>query len=137
MCCADDDNDVTSVPVAVWIRDTDGDAAPRRVQQRPDTADQPGDPDLVAKVVTVPWAMLSAGGMPLEVFLEALKTSCDAGGASGFIAGRGHWKEAVTMAGAERQSFLTDTARQCLEQSLAAAEGCARLGTTVMTSTGR
>lgn len=79
----------------------------------------------VGEVVTVPWAMLSAG-MPLEAFLEAVRASCDEGGASGFIAGRVYWKEAVAMEGAERQNFLATTARDRLEQSLAAMEGRAR-----------
>ncbi len=79
----------------------------------------------VGEVVTVPWAMLSAG-MPLEPFLEAVATACDEGGASGFIAGRVYWKEAVALEGDARREFLTTTARSRLEQSLTAMEGRAR-----------
>jgi len=38
----------------------------------------------VAEAVTVPWAVLSAG-VPLEDFLEAVRTACDEGGASGLL----------------------------------------------------
>jgi tagatose 1,6-diphosphate aldolase/sulfofructosephosphate aldolase len=69
--------------------------------------------------------MLSAG-MPLEAFLDAVRTAFDEGGASGFIAGRVYWKEAVAMAGDERRHFLETTARDRLDQSLAAMEGRAR-----------
>lgn len=79
----------------------------------------------VADVVTGPWAMLSAG-MPLEAFLTAVRTACDEGGASGFIAGRVYWKEAVAMEGDARRSFLGGEARQRLEKSLQAMEGRAR-----------
>jgi tagatose 1,6-diphosphate aldolase/sulfofructosephosphate aldolase len=79
----------------------------------------------VAGAVTVPWAVLSAG-MPLENFLDAVRTACDEGGASGFIAGRVYWKEAVAMTGEDRKRFLATTARARLEKSLAAMEGRAR-----------
>lgn len=79
----------------------------------------------VGEVVTVPWAMLSAG-MALEPFLEAVMTACDEGGASGFIAGRVYWKEAVGLEGEERRDFLATTARSRLEKTLAVMEGRAR-----------
>ena len=79
----------------------------------------------VASVVTGPWAMLSAG-MPLEKFLAAIRTACDEGGASGFIAGRVYWKEAVALEGEARKNFLGGEARVRLEQSLKAMEGRAR-----------
>jgi len=79
----------------------------------------------VRDVVTVPWAMLSAG-MPLDDFLTAVRTSCDEGGASGFIAGRVYWKEAVALAGDDRRAFLTSTGRSRLDQSLVAMAGRAR-----------
>jgi tagatose-1,6-bisphosphate aldolase len=76
----------------------------------------------VADVITVPWAMLSAG-MPFPAFLEAVTISCDHGGASGFIAGRVYWQEAVAMAGAARKEFLARVGRQRLEQSVAVMSG--------------
>jgi tagatose-1,6-bisphosphate aldolase len=79
----------------------------------------------VANSVTVPWAMLSAG-MPFPDFLEAVVTSCEEGGACGFIAGRVYWKEAVALDGAARREFLATTGRERLEQSVAAMSGRAR-----------
>ncbi len=88
----------------------------------------PGDTSgcqAVANVVTVPWAMLSAG-MPFPAFLEAVVTSCEEGGACGFIAGRVYWKEAVALEGAARKTFLATTGRERLEQSVSALSGRAR-----------
>lgn len=88
----------------------------------------PGDArgcQAVANVITVPWAMLSAG-MPFQAFIEAVITSCEEGGACGFIAGRVYWKEAVALEGAARRQFLATTARERLEQSVAAMSGRAR-----------
>ncbi|NNN02749.1 MAG: hypothetical protein HKL87_01965 [Acidimicrobiaceae bacterium] len=79
----------------------------------------------VAEVVTGPWAMLSAG-MPLENFLDAIQLACDEGGASGFIAGRVYWKEAVALAGEDRRHFLGGDARSRFQASLAAMAGRAR-----------
>jgi tagatose-1,6-bisphosphate aldolase len=85
----------------------------------------------VADAITVPWAVLSAG-MPLDAFLDAVRTACDEGGASGFIAGRVYWKEAVAMMGDERKHFLETTGRDRLEQSLRVMEGRARPWTDVV-----
>lgn len=63
----------------------------------------------LADVLTVPWAVLSAG-VDFDVFEDVIKVSCDEGGASGFIAGRSVWKEAVGMNPAEREVFLKETA---------------------------
>jgi sulfofructosephosphate aldolase len=79
----------------------------------------------VGEAVSVPWAMLSAG-MDFEPFLEAIANACDEGGASGFIAGRVYWKEAVALDGEERRAFLSGTARSRLERSLEAMAGHAR-----------
>jgi tagatose-1,6-bisphosphate aldolase len=79
----------------------------------------------VGEAVTVPWAMLSAG-MDFEPFLAAIANACDEGGASGFIAGRVYWKEAVALDGEERRAFLSGTARSRLERSLKAMAGHAR-----------
>jgi tagatose 1,6-diphosphate aldolase/sulfofructosephosphate aldolase len=97
---------------------------------RPDLLklEYPGDArgcQAVANVVTVPWAMLSAG-MPFPTFLDAVVTSCDEGGACGFIAGRVYWKEAVALDGEARRQFLATTGRERLEQSVEAMSGRAR-----------
>ncbi|SHN43619.1 hypothetical protein [Cryptosporangium aurantiacum] len=79
----------------------------------------------LAGALTGPWAVLSAG-VPFEEFQQVLTVSCDEGGASGFIAGRSVWKEAVGLDAAGRARFLADTARPRLEACLAAVAGRAR-----------
>ncbi len=64
----------------------------------------------LADVLTVPWAVLSAG-VDFSVFEDVIRVSCDEGGASGFIAGRSVWKEAVGLGPQERTTFLQETAR--------------------------
>jgi len=88
----------------------------------------PGDASscrAVAEVLSGPWALLSAG-MAFSAFLEAVRTSTEEGGASGFIAGRSYWSEAVALDGAARKAFLATTARRRLEESIAALAGRAR-----------
>ena len=55
----------------------------------------------------VPWALLSAG-VDYPTFKRQVKFACQAG-ASGFVAGRAIWKEALTMSEAERETFLRTT----------------------------
>ena len=69
----------------------------------------------LASVLTRPWAVLSAG-VPFDQFTEVLQVVFDEGGASGFIAGRSVWKESIGLAGAERDTFLTDVARPRLHR---------------------
>jgi len=69
----------------------------------------------LADSLTVPWAVLSAG-VAFEQFKKAIILSCDAGGASGFIAGRSIWKEAIGMSKVEQNKFLTSTAVARLEE---------------------
>jgi tagatose-1,6-bisphosphate aldolase len=64
----------------------------------------------LSDAVGVPWAVLSAG-VDHEAFRGQLRDSMD-GGASGFIAGRSVWKEAVGLPADERRAFLQDTARR-------------------------
>lgn len=58
-------------------------------------------------VAPVPWALLSAG-VDYPTFKRQVKFACQAG-ASGFVAGRAIWKEALTMSGPEREAFLRTT----------------------------
>lgn len=71
-----------------------------------------------------PWALLSAG-VDFDTYSRQLETACQAG-ASGFVAGRAIWREAVeiTDAGA-RQEFLSKTMPARLQQlaDIAAAHG--------------
>lgn len=88
----------------------------------------PGDErgcERVADVVTGPWAVLSAG-VSHETFLDVLRIACDHGGASGFIAGRSIWKEAVALDVEERRAFLSDIGRRRLDQCVAAIDGRVR-----------
>jgi len=54
----------------------------------------------------VPWVLLSAG-VPYEIFLKQVRTACEAG-ASGVMAGRAVWREAVTLDRLVRHAFLQD-----------------------------
>jgi tagatose-1,6-bisphosphate aldolase len=79
----------------------------------------------VAELVKGPWAVLSAG-VGFEEFQNVLRVSCDEGGASGFIAGRSIWKEAIGLEGEARQEFLHTVARQRLQTCLDTVSGRAR-----------
>ena len=69
----------------------------------------------LADSLTVPWAVLSAG-VAFDQFKKVITSSCDAGGASGFIAGRSIWKEAIGMNKADQAKFLNSTAIARLEE---------------------
>jgi tagatose 1,6-diphosphate aldolase len=69
--------------------------------------------ELNAACVT-PWALLSAG-VGWDTFLRQTILACQHG-ASGVIAGRAVWAEAVALDGAERDAFIDDVARRRLEQ---------------------
>jgi sulfofructosephosphate aldolase len=80
----------------------------------------PGGEDACAALtgaLSSPWALLSAG-VDHETFVGQLRSAL-AGGASGFIAGRSIWKEAVPMDRAARLEFLRGEARRRLEELLA------------------
>ncbi len=68
----------------------------------------------LSSVATIPWVLLSAG-VAFETFAEQTQIACRAG-ASGFLAGRAIWKEAVTMSPVDRRKFLLETAVPRLQQ---------------------
>ncbi len=72
----------------------------------------PGDAEACATISknlgSMPWALLSAG-VAYEQFVERTIIALD-NGASGFIAGRAIWGEAVTMVGDERRTWLAEVA---------------------------
>jgi tagatose 1,6-diphosphate aldolase len=70
----------------------------------------------ITDAVRVPWALLSAG-VDHPTFTGQLRAA-RAGGASGFIAGRSIWKDAVSLPAAERDAFLGGEARRRLEELL-------------------
>ena len=79
----------------------------------------------LADNLTVPWAVLSAG-VAFDQFKKAIIMSTEVGGASGFIAGRSIWKEAIGMGKEEQTKFLTTTAVERLEELNKTVEGRAR-----------
>ncbi len=79
----------------------------------------------LAERISSPWAVLSAG-VSSDEFADVLRVSCDEGGASGFIAGRSVWREAVAMDHAARVAFLTETGRRRLDEYSSIIEGRAR-----------
>jgi len=88
----------------------------------------PGSPDgcrRLADVLHRPWAVLSAG-VPFAQFSAVIKIAFDEGGASGFIAGRSIWREALPLGGVERQHFLDTVARPRLDDLVAVANQRAR-----------
>ena len=88
----------------------------------------PGSPEgcrRLAKVLTKPWAVLSAG-VPFDQFTDIIKIAADEGGASGFIAGRSVWREVVSLAGRDREEFLTTVARPRLDRLVEVASRYAR-----------
>ena len=88
----------------------------------------PGSPDgcrRLADILHRPWAVLSAG-VAFEQFSDVLKIAFDEGGASGFIAGRSIWREALPLSGVERQRFLDTVARPRLDNLVTVANQRAR-----------
>jgi tagatose-1,6-bisphosphate aldolase len=88
----------------------------------------PGSPEACRRLADVlhrPWAVLSAG-VPFEQFSDVLKIAFDEGGASGFIAGRSIWREALPLNGMERQRFLDSVARPRLDDLVTVANERAR-----------
>jgi tagatose 1,6-diphosphate aldolase len=68
----------------------------------------------------VPWVLLS-GGVDDSTFEAQVEVACDHG-ASGVVAGRSVWAEAVTMEPAARDRFLATTAKARLERLVALAD---------------
>jgi tagatose-1,6-bisphosphate aldolase len=88
----------------------------------------PGSPAACRRLADAlhrPWAVLSAG-VPFEQFSDVLKIAFDEGGASGFIAGRSIWREALPLSGMERQLFLDSVARPRLDDLVTVANDRAR-----------
>jgi tagatose 1,6-diphosphate aldolase/sulfofructosephosphate aldolase len=69
--------------------------------------------------------VLSAG-VDFDEFADVLRISCDDGGASGFIAGRAVWKDAVGMSPGERRRFLADEGKRRLDGCIDAIKGRAQ-----------
>lgn len=78
----------------------------------------------VSAACSVPWVLLSAG-VDFETFAEQTTIACQEG-ASGYLAGRAIWKEAVTMTPEARAAFLEATAIPRAERLNAIADRYAR-----------
>ncbi len=73
---------------------------------------------------TVPWILLS-GATNYETYLRQVTAACR-NGASGVAVGRAIWQEAIPLKGAERETFVQDTAYRRMERITAVCEGLAR-----------
>jgi tagatose 1,6-diphosphate aldolase len=72
----------------------------------------------------VPWMVLSAG-VDHETFCRQVEIACR-GGASGFLAGRSMWKDALRLTGPARVENLTGLAAQRLQELAYIAQTYAR-----------
>lgn len=72
----------------------------------------------------VPWVLLSAG-VDFETFEKQTIVACESG-ASGFLAGRAIWKEAVDMTTEERDTFLKGQASDRIKRLIEIAESKSR-----------
>ena len=79
----------------------------------------------------VPWVLLSAG-VTYETYLRQVTSACQAG-ASGVAVGRAVWKEAPTLQGEERTTFLRDVAQERMARITALCDALARPWTQVHT----
>ena len=64
----------------------------------------------LTNICKIPWVLLSAG-VSYDTFLKQVRIACEAG-ASGVMAGRAVWKEAVTLKRDARNHFLQTVAHQ-------------------------
>ena len=77
----------------------------------------------------VPWVLLSAG-VSYEVFLRQVRVACEAG-ASGVMAGRAVWSEAVTLDRPARNTFLQNVGYERMRRLQSLCEALARPFTAV------
>jgi tagatose 1,6-diphosphate aldolase len=75
---------------------------------------------LVSEASTVSWALLSAG-VDFGTFRRQVEIACQEG-ASGYLAGRAIWKEAVALEGEARVRFLREEAARRLDALMAIAD---------------
>lgn len=78
----------------------------------------------ISEACAVPWVLLSAG-VDFEQFEKQVRAAC-AGGASGVLAGRAIWKEAIARTTEARAEFLTQVGQDRLERLVAIVETHAR-----------
>lgn len=78
----------------------------------------------VSQASRKPWVLLSAG-VDCDLFLEQTTVAC-AAGASGILAGRSVWKEALSLDGGERISFLQAASTQRMQELFGVCTASAR-----------
>lgn len=78
----------------------------------------------VTKASSVPWVLLSAG-VDFDLYLRQVVVACKAG-ASGVMAGRAVWKEAIGATFTERETFLRQQAKQRFIKLRAVCDGLAQ-----------
>ena len=80
----------------------------------------------------VPWVLLSAG-VSYDTFLKQVRVACEAG-ASGVMAGRAVWKEAVTLDSLARNNFLRTVGYERMRRLRSLCEALGRPFTEVYSS---
>lgn len=78
----------------------------------------------ISEVSQVPWVLLSAG-VSYHDFAGQVRVACESG-ASGYMAGRAVWQEAVSLRGADQQRELHENAMPRLQQLTEIATASAR-----------
>ena len=68
----------------------------------------------ISQASRIPWVLLSAG-VDCDVFMKQASIAC-VSGASGILAGRAIWKEALNLDGLERNAFLVNIAQERLRR---------------------
>ncbi len=97
---------------------------PVDVNEQPDEAAWLDVCRQVSEVCPIPWVLLSAG-VDFDVYLRQVVVACTAG-ASGVMAGRAVWKEAIGLTGDQLDSFLEETAKDRLTRLRAVCDGLAK-----------
>jgi tagatose-1,6-bisphosphate aldolase len=87
---------------------------PLNVAEEPDEVSWAEACRALSEASVVPWVLLSAG-VSFEQFVRQTRIACQSG-ASGVLAGRAVWVEAVGLSGDERTRFLYATASERLNQ---------------------
>ncbi len=87
---------------------------PLEVTEEPDEAVWKAACSELTGASKVPWVLLSAG-VDFDTYLRQVEVACRAG-ASGVLAGRAIWKEAVDLNGQDRLDFLSSTASMRMEK---------------------
>lgn len=87
---------------------------PLEISEQPDEAAWAQACQSLSDASVAPWVLLSAG-VNFDDFLRQTRVACQQG-ASGVLAGRAVWKEAVQLLGEDRRIFLETTASDRLAQ---------------------